>query len=86
VIPQRRDAAHPHPLLFRGGDLVADAFADDLALELREGQQNVEGVKRPIDVFVLNCWVTDTKDALLASRISTILAKSASERVSRSIL
>src|SRR6202035_781607 len=42
-IPERRYAAHPHPLLFRGGDLVADALADDLALELREGQQNIEG-------------------------------------------
>src|SRR5215467_1555465 len=42
-IPERRHAAHPHPLLFRRGDLVADALADDLALELREGQQNIEG-------------------------------------------
>ena len=43
-------------------------------------------VKRPIEVVVLNCCVTETKDALVASRISTILAKSASERVSRSTL
>jgi hypothetical protein len=42
-ITERRHAAHPHPLPFRGGDLVADALADDLALELREGQQNVQG-------------------------------------------
>src|ERR1700730_2030460 len=42
-IPERRTASHPHPFLLRGGDLVADALADDLALELREGQQNVEG-------------------------------------------
>src|SRR4029077_13532078 len=42
-IPERWHAAHPHPFLLRGGDLVADALADDLALELREGQQNVEG-------------------------------------------
>src|SRR6266566_8005887 len=35
-------------------------------------------VKRPIEVVVLNCCVTDTKEAPLASRISTILAKSAS--------
>jgi hypothetical protein len=40
-IPERRYPAHPHPLLLRGGDLVADALADDLTLELREGQQNV---------------------------------------------
>jgi hypothetical protein len=25
TIPERRHAAHPHPLPFRGGDLVADA-------------------------------------------------------------
>src|SRR5712672_402285 len=43
LITERRHPAHPHPLLFRGGDLVADALADDLALELCEGQQNVEG-------------------------------------------
>jgi len=43
-------------------------------------------VKRPIEVVVLNCCVTETKEALPLSRISTILAKSASERVSRSIL
>src|SRR5580704_676915 len=42
-IPERRHATHPHPLLLRGGDLVANALADYLALELREGQQNVEG-------------------------------------------
>jgi hypothetical protein len=43
-------------------------------------------VNRPIEVVVLKCCVTETNDAPLASRISTILAKSASERVSRSIL
>src|SRR5689334_18372602 len=32
-------------------------------------------VRRPIDVVVLNCCVIETKDALLTSRISTILAK-----------
>jgi hypothetical protein len=30
--------AHPHALLLRGGDLVADAFTGDLALELGKGQ------------------------------------------------
>src|SRR6516165_2483218 len=42
-IPEWRHPAHPHPLPLRGGDLVADALADDLALELRKGQQNIEG-------------------------------------------
>jgi hypothetical protein len=43
LIAKRRHPAHPHPLLFRGGDLVADALTGDLPLELREGQQNIEG-------------------------------------------
>jgi hypothetical protein len=37
-----RDAAHPHALLAAGGDLVADALGGDLALELGEGQQDVQ--------------------------------------------
>src|SRR5262249_9154512 len=41
-IPERRHPAHPHPFLFRSGNLVADTLAGDLAFELREGQQNVE--------------------------------------------
>ncbi len=43
-------------------------------------------VSRPIEVVVLNCWVTATKEIDLASKASTSLAKSASERVRRSIL
>src|SRR5215472_1413828 len=42
-IPEWRHPAHPHPLPFRGGDFVADTLADDLALELRKGQQHIEG-------------------------------------------
>jgi hypothetical protein len=37
-----------------------------------------------MEVVVLNCCVTDTNDALWASRTSTILAKSESDRVRRS--
>src|SRR6185312_9043272 len=43
VIAERGQPAHPHPLPFGGGDLVADPFASDFALELREGEQDVEG-------------------------------------------
>ena len=43
-------------------------------------------VSRPIEVVVLNCWVTETKDTPLRSNTSTILAKSARLRVRRSIL
>jgi hypothetical protein len=43
-------------------------------------------VSRPIELVVLNCWVTETNEAPCASKISTSRAKSASERVSRSTL
>ena len=43
-------------------------------------------VSRPIEVEVLKDWVTETKEAPAASSASTSLAKSASERVRRSIL
>lgn len=33
-------------------------------------------INRPIDVVVLNCWVTDTNDTLCRSNTSTNLAKS----------
>ena len=36
VVSERRDSAHPHAFGLAGGDLVADAFAGDLAFELRE--------------------------------------------------
>jgi hypothetical protein len=49
-------------------------------------ESNTFSVSLPIEVVVLNCWVTATKDTPRASNISTILAKSASERVSRSTL
>src|SRR6202051_2315811 len=42
VIAQRHIAAHPHALLLRRGDLVADAFTGDLPLELGKGQQHIE--------------------------------------------
>src|ERR1700730_18723653 len=42
VVAERYVAAHPHALLLRRRDLVADALAGDLALELGEGEQHVE--------------------------------------------
>ena len=42
VIAERHVAAHPHALLLRRRDLVADALAGDLALELGEREQHVE--------------------------------------------
>jgi hypothetical protein len=42
-ISEGNDAAHPDALLLGGGDLVPDPLAGDLALELGERQQHVEG-------------------------------------------
>src|SRR5271170_3719811 len=42
VVSQRARASHPHSLALGAGDLVADALADHLTLELRERQQHVE--------------------------------------------
>jgi hypothetical protein len=42
-IAEGRHAAHPHPLPLRGSDLVADALADDLALELGKEQVHIQG-------------------------------------------
>jgi hypothetical protein len=43
-------------------------------------------VSRPMDVVVLKDCVTDTKETPFRSKTSTSLAKSASERLRRSIL
>jgi hypothetical protein len=48
--------------------------------------QNTFSVKRPIEVVVLNCWVTDTNETPCLSNSSTSLAKSANDRVKRSTL
>src|SRR5215217_5311899 len=42
-VAERHHATHPDALLLRCSNLVPDALARDLALELSEGQQHVEG-------------------------------------------
>src|ERR1700730_1476026 len=41
LVPERHQAAHPDTLALGGGDLVADALAGHLPLELREREQDV---------------------------------------------
>src|SRR5271166_5471516 len=41
-IADRNHAAHPDALLLRGGDLVPDPLAGDLALELGEGEKHIQ--------------------------------------------
>jgi len=42
-IAQRRRTAHPHALGLRRSNLVAHALGDDLAFELGEAEQHIEG-------------------------------------------
>ena len=86
VIAQRDIATHPHALFLRCGDLVARMRSPVTSRSNCAKDNSTLSVRRPIEVVVLNCCVTETNDAPLVSRISTILAKLASERVSRSIL
>src|SRR5258708_4124230 len=43
AVSERHEAAHPHTFLLRGSNLVPDALARDLSLELRKRQEDVEG-------------------------------------------
>src|SRR4029077_715473 len=43
LVAERDRTPHPHTLALGGRNLVADALAGYLALELREGEQYVEG-------------------------------------------
>ena len=52
AVAERHHSTHPDALLLGGGDLVPDALAGDLALELGERQQHVS-VSRPMLVVVL---------------------------------
>jgi hypothetical protein len=60
VVAERHIAAHPHALLLRRGDLVANALARDLALELGEREQHVDagqtGSWRPCGTAIPRAW------------------------------
>src|SRR5208282_5983479 len=86
VVAERGLAAHPHALLFGCGDLVADARSPVTSRSNWANESSTLSVRRPMLLVVLNAWVTDTNDTPCASKTSTILAKSASDRVSRSTL
>ena len=75
VVAEHRPAAGPLPLPPGRRDLVPRPLADDLPLELGEGQQDVQ-TSRPMLVAVLNCWVTETNDTCFSSKVRIIRAKS----------
>jgi hypothetical protein len=49
-------------------------------------ERSMLSVSRPMEVAVLNCWVTETKETPWASKRFMIWAKSPIERESRSTL
>ena len=85
LVAKRHSAPHPHALGLGGRNLVADALARHLALELGEGQEHVQ-CQAAHAVVVLKAWVTLTKLTRRRSKISIMRAKSANDRVRRSIL
>jgi len=70
-------------------DLV---LVDDLPRNDRVGEQDVQRgaikrtASRPIELVVLNCWVTETNETPLRSNASMMRAKSRSDRLRRSTL
>src|SRR5580692_9133147 len=85
AVAERHRAADPDALALGGRDLVAHPFADHLPFELGEGEQHVEGQPAHAARRVERLR-HDTKDTPCRSNNSTSLAKSASDRVSRSTL
>src|SRR5439155_24277479 len=83
VITEGEGTANPKRLSFGGSDLVADALG---SVSNWAKDRSTLSVRRPIEVVVLNCWVTETNETPCASNSSTSLAKSASDRVRRSTL
>jgi hypothetical protein len=51
VVSEGWIAAHPHAFLLGGGDLVADALAGDLALELREETKETPYLSNTSTIF-----------------------------------
>src|ERR1700757_1245324 len=83
-IPERRHAPIHIPFFFEAAILSRMRSPMTSRSNCAKDSSTLR-VKRPIEVVVLNCCVTETKEALLASRISTILAKLARERGRRAI-
>ena len=88
-VAERNRSAHPDALPFRRGDLVADSLARDLALELGEGQEHVEGEPPHAARRVEGLGHRDEGDAVRpltdASPGSAPLRRTTSFRVTRAV-
>src|SRR5215204_163764 len=71
-VAERHYATHPDALLLRCSNLVSDALARDLALELSEGQQHVEGEPPHADRGVEGLGHRDERDAVLIEELDQL--------------
>src|SRR5271155_3680021 len=84
-VAQRNHAAHPYPLFFEAA--ILSRIRSPVTSRSNWAKDNrTLRVRRPIELVVLNCCVTETNDTCCVSKSSTSRAKSASDRVSRSTL
>src|SRR4029450_5804653 len=82
-IAERDRAADPNALALGGSELVCSPIS---SRSNWAKDSSTLSVSRPMLELVLNDWVTETNETPWASNSSMSLAKSASERVSRSTL
>src|ERR1035437_3828830 len=85
LITEGQGTTDPEALTLGGSDLVPNPLGVTSRSNWAKDSSTLS-VSRPIEVVVLNCWVTETKDTPWASNSSTSLAKSANDRVRRSTL
>jgi hypothetical protein len=67
-------------------DILREAGLTEDGLTPGRGRLAKRSQDRPMEVLVSKCWVTETKETLWPSKISTSFAKSSKERVRRSSL
>jgi hypothetical protein len=84
-IAERDHAAHPDAFLLEAA-ILSRMRSPVTSRSNWANDRRTFKVSRPILVVVLNAWVTATNDTRCSLNSSTVLAKSASERVSRSTL
>src|SRR5215203_3066057 len=71
-VAERHYATHPDALLLRCSNLVPDALARDLAFELSEGQQHVEGEPPHAGRGVEGLGHRDERDAVLIEELDQL--------------
>jgi hypothetical protein len=85
IVTQHGIASDPLALAARGGHLVP-CTSEIISRSNWAKESRMFNVGRPMELVVLNCWVTETKLTLNLPNRSMILAKSRRARLMRSTL